>query len=130
MASPFSIFRKNQKVMLAVLDALGDVRLRVPAHHHAGDGNAGGPPIRSWSRRRSSAICGNRISAGCEDSRQKVRTVLTELWQKAGQDPADIDEALQKVGIGPATDEAVVDTWLQARHAEQMGMVVDKDDVQ
>jgi len=127
MASPFSIFRKNQKAMLAFLTLLamfGFVFIPIIMQG-----------MRAQTRKDPVAVKTSKFGNLKESNisrmrtdRQKVRTVLTELGQRAGLNPGFVEQYLD-LNFGLATEAAVVDTWLKARCAQQLGMVVSDDPI-
>ena len=65
--------------------------------------------------------------------RRRILNALVDMTQAAnlpGLPPGYVQLYVnQKLQTGPATEESVVETWLQARYAEQMGMVVSNDTI-
>ena len=126
MASPFSIFRKNQKLMLAVLTLLamfGFVFIPIIMQGMRGTTRTNPLVVKTskFGDLHESNIRTMLIEA------QKVRTVLTELGRAAllstGQNPGYAELEVE-MRFGPATEEAAVNNWLMARYAQQLGMVV------
>lgn len=138
MASPFRIFRKHQKKLLATLGIMAIVAFCVPMGFI--------DYIRSPARAAQAAVKTSKYGDIKERElqklrlrRQKVLDFLQRVQQavvadklEANRQASEEDQvvvnarAAQQVAgmIGPATEEAVVDTWLYARHAEQLGLVV------
>ncbi len=136
MASPFKIFRKHQKVMLALMGVLvmvGFVILpvlmqgmgvqkranpRVVETEAYGDLHESN--LRSMRWRRQAAIrvfqTVGQTLVMAEASPMSVQMVLSQM---APFEAADL-----------TSDEALVETWLLARRAEQLGFVVDEQVVQ
>ncbi|MBN2581020.1 MAG: hypothetical protein JXB10_18705 [Pirellulales bacterium] len=130
MASPFRVFRRNQKVMLAALVLLamfafvfGDVILRI-----AGNAREQNPVVVSTDKfgdlkqsqiqvllQRQSALLG------------VWQLIYAELFnqqnpQLAGRIPLEEFLNLAKAQFGDATEKDVVNGWLAANYAEQMGI--------
>ena len=129
MASPFSVFRKRQKFLMALACLLAIVAFvflpnmgKVIGDKSRGAQNAVVITTSKFGNLRESNLRRMR------DQRQKVRTVLIELGQRAGANPANVERVVDSL-IGSATEQAVVDTWLKARYAEQLGMVVSDDTI-
>ena len=122
MASPFSIFRKNQKVMLAVITILAMFAfVFLPIFmDQMGSTRAQNPVAVKTSK--YGELHESSIENFLEDHR-KVLATLTEVLQMAGAPPALAGRILE-ASFGPATMENVVNSWLLARYAEQMGMVM------
>ena len=127
MASPFSVFRKRQKLMMAILCLLAMVSFVIL------------PYISDLLGLRSSpnrAVVTSKFGSLRESDvaimrqqHQKVLGVLTEVLQRTVADPqmAGRVRAFLESRFGPATEESVVDTWVLARHAESLGMVVNDE---
>jgi len=121
MTSPFSVFRRNQKLMLALLTILtvfGFVFL--PTILDIMGGSKQVNPVAVTSK------YGNlreRDLAWRHSYRLKVLQVISELLARAGM---GAEEAYRRCEMlfGPPTEENLVDSWLLARRAEQLGMVV------
>lgn len=117
MASPFSIFRKNRTAMLAVLTLLamfGFVFLPIIMQGMGGKAAVNPVVVKT-------AKFGNLTQYDLQmlqQRRRRIAAVLSDVFQAAGQNPAMIQSWLSP------TEEAVVNTWLLARYAEQMGLVV------
>ena len=124
MASPFSVFRKNQKVMIAVLGVLAMFAfVFLPIiMEQMGIRTVRNPVVVKTSKYGN--LHGSDVEA-LRRQRQKVLGVLTEAIQTnyPTLPPAIIRQWLE-ARIGPATEEAVVNGWLLARYAEQMGVVI------
>jgi hypothetical protein len=122
MASPFSIFRRRQKVMIAALGVLTMFAfVFIPIIMQGMGGQTQTDPVAV----KTTKFRNLRESELDElmKRRRKVRLVFAELGARAGMDPSRA-EAFVEYFIGPATEEAVVDTWLRARCAEELGIVV------
>jgi len=125
MASPFRVFRKHQKAMIAffglaamvafvflsgpVLDSLmsrsatDDVVVKTTQY-----GSLRASELDSLMRQRSKVL----------GFLQQVRLAVLRA-EGTGETLRNVEGA-----IGPASKEAVVDTWLVAQHAEKLGLVV------
>jgi hypothetical protein len=122
MASPFSIFRKNQKVMIAVLGVLAMFAFVFIPIIMEGMGSR---TIRNPVVVKTSQF-GNLHEyniRNLQSERHRVLGVLNEVMQIAGTPPALAKQWLE-ARIGTASEESVVNSWLVARYAGQMGMVV------
>ena len=117
MASPFSIFRKKQKMMIAVLGIMVMLAfVFIPIIME----RLGGRTVRD------EVVAGTVKFGNLRQSdvqalmhlRQGVLGVLTDVIR--------IQYARQflEAVLGPATDEAVVNSWLLARYAEYQGIAV------
>jgi len=124
MASPFKIFRKHQKVLIATLGLLAMIAfVFLPiVLQQMGLRSTANPVVVKTAKYGD--IRQYELGA-MRQRRQRVISVLEQL-QAAVLAAGGTAEELQgiKSQIGPATEQAVVDTWLLARHAEQLGMVV------
>ena len=127
MASPFSIFRKRQKVMIAALGVLTMFAfVFIPIIMQGMGGQAHTNPVVIKTSKFGNLL--ESDLARLREKRQKVRMVFTELGQKAGANPVELDRIVD-ARIGLATEEAVAETWLKARYAEQLGMVINDETV-
>lgn len=124
MASPFSMFRKRQKLAMAFLCLLAMISFVILPYLQdlIGGGQQGAKnPVAvktsKYGNLYESDI--NRLRA----DRQKVLAVLGELGMVAGGNPQLVEWRLQRE-FGPPTEESVVNSWLLARRAETLGMVV------
>jgi hypothetical protein len=127
MASPFSIFRKRQKVMIAVLGVLTMfafvfIPILMQGSGSRGPANPVAVKTSKFGNLRASDLTALR------ERRQRIRAVFSDLGQKVGVPAAVLERAIDEQ-IGPATDEAVVETWLKARYAQQLGIIVSNDAV-
>lgn len=134
MASPFSIFRKNQKVLMAaatLLSIVAFVFLTGPMmNSFSGSGTRSDEIIARTSK------FGN-ITARQRDVMRQNRMVFVEFLQQlaaglrqastnpAANPAAAAEKVLAVIGGPTVTDKDVVDTWLFAREAEAMGIAVD-----
>ncbi len=122
MASPFSVFRKNQKVMIAVLGVLAMFAfVFIPIIMEGmGSRTVVNPVVVKTSKYGD--LREYDLDA-LRRQRQQILGVLSDVMQISGAPPSLARQWLE-ARIGPATEESVVNTWLLARHAEQMGMVI------
>ena len=125
MPSPFKIFRKREKLMIAVLGLLAMIAFVVL-------------PIimqNMGSRQRSNPRVVTTTQYGdihefqlhrIRQNRQILLGFLRQLQQAvmvAGGETQSVEMAIQE--IGTASEEHVVDSWLLTRRAEELGLVVD-----
>ncbi len=124
MASTFSVFRKNRKLMFAALTLLAMISfVFLPIIlQNMGNRSVANPVAVKTS------LYGNlteRDLAYLVQQQQRVFAVLSELSQMAEIKPSMIHQWLQMtLQMAPPTRDSVVRTWLLARYAQQMGMVV------
>jgi hypothetical protein len=123
MASPFSIFRRNQKLLMAVACLLAIIAfVFLPL---LGD---------NWGLRQRGAAnlpvvvskYGDLLEADLHARRQEHRRVLgalAEIRQAAGEYPQWAQQRAE-AEFGDNTERRVVDNWLLARYAQQLGIVV------
>jgi len=131
MASPFSAFRKHQKFLMATACLLAIIAfVFLPNMSNL---------VRKDSKGRENLIVVKTKKFGdlqqsdldrLRRNRQKVRAVLIQLNQAAGQRsvPVAVQRQVQEMTT-PVTVDALVDTWLRVRRAEEMGMVVSDDTI-
>ena len=127
MASPFSIFRKNQKLMLAALTILamfGFVFL--PIFMDQMSSTKAQNPVAVETSKYGDLR--EREIGTLMEKHRRVLATLTELMQMAGASPSLAGRILEG-SLGPASMENVVNNWLLARYAEQMGMVTSNQTV-
>ena len=124
MASPFKIFRKNQKLWVAgltILAMFGFVFL--PTILDTMGGGSGSNPVAFESK------YGDLHESQLHNLRERhLRTlgILTDILQQSGYPASRIQQQLERM-FGGSTLDAVADSWLLARHAEEMGMVVSNE---
>jgi len=131
MGSPFSVFRKHQRILIATLGLLAMIAfVFLPiVMQTMGSRSVQDPVVVSTARYGS--IKASRLSA-MRGQRQGVLNVLQDLAVTVARSKADrkqVDRALSEIdavwrATGTASQEDVVDTWVMARHAEQLGIVV------
>jgi len=129
MASPFRIWRKHQKALLAALALMAMISFVVLPiiMDMMGSSPARNPVVVSTN------TYGDLHEAKLRTLRQNrdiLRGILQHLQQaavEAGGDPRAI--AMVMYRIGSSSEEEVVDTWLMANRAEQLGLVVSDDTI-
>jgi len=129
MASPFKLFRKNQKIWLAGLTivAMGGFVVLPTVVQMVGDGNQAAALKDVVTTTRYGNL--SRIGLGVlQSERQAVRRFMGEvdrlvrMKQRNSQGPT----LAQMLSTGLSTDEeALVETWLLVNHAEELGIVID-----
>ncbi len=121
MASPFKVFRKNQKlwvVGLIILAMFGFVFLDIIS-----DTMRGGPganPVAFESK------YGNLRESELRNLHERhlvTLGVLTDILRQSGYPASQIQQQLEYM-FGGSTPDNVADSWLLAWHAKEMGMVV------
>lgn len=121
MASPFSIFRKNQKLMIAVLGVLCMFAfVFIPIMMEMMGSRPTANPVvvtTKFGELRESDL------HSLVTQRRKVTAILADLLQMAGNHPAMVQQWVE-YRLGPTTEENVVTNWVLARHAEKMGVVI------
>lgn len=121
MASPFSVFRRNQKVMIAVLGVLAMFAfVFLPIMMESMGSRSQANPVvvtTKYGELRESDI--NALVT----QRRKITSVLADVLGMAGAPPALAHQWVES-RIGPATEDAVVTSWVLARHAEEQGVVI------
>jgi len=122
MASPFSVFRKRQKLAMAVLCLLAMVSfVLLPYLQDIVGGKASVNKVVV-----KTSTYGNLRERDLEilrQQQQRILGVLTDVRQMAGV-PASLARQQVEMFVGPATEQSVVDRWLLAKYAEKMGMVI------
>jgi len=141
MASPFRVFRRHQKKLLATLGIMAIVAFCVPMGFV--------DYVRSPSAASTLVVKTSEYGDISQSELQRLRMqrqqVLNFLFRvqqavvlakreanrnaKTEDQVAETAAAAQQVerAIGPASEEAVVHTWLCARHAERLGLVVSNE---
>ncbi|MEE8452242.1 MAG: SurA N-terminal domain-containing protein [Thermoguttaceae bacterium] len=126
MASPFSIFRKHQKVMIAVLGVLAMFAFVFLSMIQDWVGTRGGAvsnPVVVKTTRYGDLTA--REVEGLSQRRMSVIRFLQQVRQAAGSTGSTGNVAgMYLRRIGDASRERVVDTWLRAKHAERLGIVI------
>ncbi|MCE5269394.1 MAG: hypothetical protein LLG00_16075 [Planctomycetaceae bacterium] len=147
MASPFKVFRKNQKAMLALLTILTMFSfLFIPILMDMMGLRSGGPENPVVAKTSKFGSIKLRDLQHLRESHRKVVMVMTDLKRvaadaeikdliKTGKIPEAYEsqlranaerQAVQEAEsmFGPPTEESLVSTWLMARYAEQEGVIV------
>jgi hypothetical protein len=121
MASPFSIFRKRQKLMMAILCLLAMVSfVLLPNIQQIVGGGSGANKVAVKS---SYGNLTERELGMLRQRQQRVLSVLTIVCQGAGV-PASVARQRVEMLVGSPSEQSVVDRWLLARHAEKMGVII------
>lgn len=131
MASPFRVFRKHQKLMLALLGVLVMVGFVIlPAIMRTME-----DPSRANLRVATTTSYGDLSRSNLEVvrwHRQNAIRFLRGLGQAlimADANHMPVQFALQNIvgdeTVSPTSDEALAETWLLSRRAEELGLVVD-----
>jgi hypothetical protein len=127
MASPFSVFRKNQKVMMAgvtILAIVAFVFLSGPAMRGLGGSGNDAAVVRTTkfgnvSLSQLRLLRENRVIFN--SFLASVRGILDANHQPLG----NVSQVASVIGL--ANDQQVFNKWLFAREAESMGITVDND---
>jgi hypothetical protein len=129
MASPFAIFRKNQKVMLAVVGVLVMLAfVFLPmCSQTMGDRRSGSTNPVVVKTSQFGNLQESDLHAMMVRHRQFL-TIMANLAQLAGIHPM-MAERIASNSFLPATEDNVVDNWLLTNQAQQQGMVVDNASV-
>ena len=129
MASPFKVFRKHQKVMLAgltILAMFSFVFLGVISDL-LGTRQPQNPVVVKTSK--YGKLTGQRFSfhAPGPDLRclQSWQKFIPRHW---GSDPQSSHKLIENI-FGTASDEDLVNTWLKAQRAEEIGMVISNETI-
>lgn len=132
MSSPFTLFRKHQRAMLAVIGILCMIGFSIGGvglMDNMSDQPGGANPVVATAY-------GETLRRG--DIEQLISRHITAIRFLAGCDAAQFNLAsdsqfsemlVQRVEgeLGPATDRNVVDVWIKAERAKRLGMVVSDD---
>ncbi len=124
MTSPFQVFRKNQKMWVAglvILAMFGFVFL--PTILETMGGRGGSNPVAFESK------YGDLHESQLHNLRERhlaTMGILGDLLRQPGVSASDIQQWL-KNRFGGSTLDDVADSWLLARHAKEMGMVVSNE---
>ena len=132
MSSPFTLFRRHQRAMLAVIGILCMIGFSIGGvglMDNMSDQPGGANPVVATAY-------GETLRRG--DVEQLISRHLTAIRFLAGCDAAQYNQAAdspiaemlaQRVEgeLGPATERNVVAVWLKAERAKRMGMVVSDD---
>jgi hypothetical protein len=127
MASPFSVFRKRQKVLMALACLLAIIAfVFLPLFMDSSRGLKVQNPVVVETTQFGNLT--ERDISIMVQQRRKVLNVLTLAMQSGGA-PQNWIKHILDGQIGPATEESVVNYWLLARRAEKMGMVIGKQTI-
>jgi hypothetical protein len=143
MASPFTVFRRNQKIMLAVITvaAMFAFVFLDPLARYIGRNTQRADTVAVETRYgnlRESDLYSLRQTRKIVEEfvRRLVETAIMGLVEKKVVDPRqisiemEINQALRfTVRSKPGTEEAAVETFVLARRAEQMGIVVSDNSI-
>ncbi len=125
MASPFRVFRKHQKAMLAVLGLLAMIAFvflpvvmdQMQTRSYADPVVVATETYGDLTRSEISMMIGRR---------QSLLGFLYQVQQAVQQAGGQATEAMRlSRQIGEATEESVVNTWLFAQKARELGLAVD-----
>jgi hypothetical protein len=128
MASPFRVFRKHQKVLIATLGMLAMIAFVFLS----------GPVLDAIMSRQpqnpvrvSTTAYGDLRASdvdGLMRQRQMLLTIFGQLFAQGDIPPQFAQNAAERI-FGPAEEEAVVNTWLMANKAQSLGLSVGDPDV-
>ncbi|MEN6497012.1 MAG: hypothetical protein ABFD16_22190 [Thermoguttaceae bacterium] len=129
MANPFRAFRKNQKIMLVVLTLLAMVSFVILpiVMDMMGNTPSRDPVVVSTTRYGSLRESQLRV---LRNDREILRGFFQHLAQSAmesGGDPRSLAQLARM--IGPSGEENVVGTWLLAKRAEELGIMVSDSEI-
>jgi len=128
MASPFSIFRRNRKAMLAVLTILtmfGFVFIPIIIEAVGLKGGSGDTETRAVVRTARYGELTNRDIAVMLSNGATLRNIVREIGfavRLAGGEGRAVQRTLNRLGL--VSEDAAVHTWLLAHYAQEMGLVV------
>ncbi len=124
MASPFHIFRKHQKVLIATLGVLAmGAFVFLPIVMDRMDTRATANPVvvktKKYGNLRQYEL--NTM----QDRRRQVLHFLQRVEQAVAESGGrEMNARRFEFELGPATEQNIVDTWLYAEYAKRLGMVV------
>ncbi len=122
MASPFSIFRRNQKTMLAVITILAMFAfVFLPIFMQQMGSTKSQNPVAVKTSKYGDLH--DSDVRNLVDEHHLVLGILSEVLQRAGLPQGAAQRELANT-LGPANAQDVVNNWLMAKYAEQMGMVI------
>ncbi|NLF06887.1 MAG: hypothetical protein GX594_02775 [Pirellulaceae bacterium] len=128
MASPFKVFRKNQKQMLAVLTILTVFSFTFGYMILEMIGSGGGGVAKQAAFNSKYGSLNERELSMLRERHNKVMMALSNILQNMGV-PQQQSQAFLEYNFGGASDEDLANSWLLARRAEELGMIVDKDTI-
>ncbi len=126
MASPFKIFRKNQKMALAILTIIAMGGFIVLPTVLQTMGGRGGPRNQTVVTTRAYGDLDQRALYNLREKRQRVLRFLDLVGRQvaASGGRGQVVAAIQR-RLGTASNERLVQTWLMANRATDLGLVVD-----
>lgn len=123
MASPFSVFRRHQKVLLATLGVAAMIAFVVlPVVSQALHLRGGKDPVVVRTARYGD-LTQHQLQQMVQ-RRQYLLGILERFVQNAMGFRPDLTRL-----FGPASEEAVVDSWLLAREADRLGVVISDETI-
>ncbi len=129
MASPFSVFRKRQKLWMAITCLLAIVAFVFLPNMGSllGRGREGQRDLVVVETKKYGDL---RLSdlATLRWEKQKVRGVLIELKQALVGDSRAAEMVFDE-NFGPVDDDRLIDTWLRVRRAQELGMTVSEESI-
>ncbi|NUQ62547.1 MAG: hypothetical protein HUU20_08665 [Pirellulales bacterium] len=129
MASPFRIFRKHQKAMLAVLGLMAMIAfVFLPILMDQMSTRSVQDPVLATTKAYGD-VTRNQVGMMI-GRRQALLGFLYQIQYAVQQAGAQGTEAMRlSRRIGEATEQSVVDTWLLAQKAEDLGLSVDDETI-
>ena len=124
MASPFKVFRKHQRILIATLGLMAMIAfVFLPILLQLMETRSVQDPVvvktAKYGNIRSSQL---RSMVG---QRQRMRGAVEDVYRAVRQAGGSARQAVVMIGQMSRVDsEAVADTWLLARHAEANGLAV------
>ncbi|HEX5446089.1 MAG TPA: SurA N-terminal domain-containing protein, partial [Pirellulales bacterium] len=127
MASPFHVFRKHQRAMLAVVGILCMIGFSISGVGFLG--NMSDPSVRGEDPVVATAygksLRESEVYALMRQRGLAIRFLGSAIRSGMGEMGRFINpEAFLENVFGPATEQAVVQTWVLAERARRMGLVV------
>ncbi len=124
MASPFHVFRKHQKVLIATLGVLAMVAfVFLPIVMDRMGMRATANPVVVKTKKYGN-IRQYELNI-MQDRRRQVLHFLQRVAQAVAESGGRAMNARQfEFALGPDTEQSVVDTWLCAEYAKRLGLVV------
>ena len=128
MASPFSVFRKHQKFLMALACLLAIIAfVFLPILGETLGLRSRRPVNKVVVTSKYGDLRETDVNALLQEHR-RVLGVLTDVRQMSGEYGLLARQRAEAM-IGPATEEQVVNSWLLARYAQQLGMVVSDEQI-
>ena len=129
MASPFRVFRKHQKILIATLGLMAMIAfvfLSGPVLDAIMSGGQSRDPVRvsttAYGNLRASEV------SALTNQRQMLLGIFEQILVQGAIPPQFVRQAAIQI-FGPAEEDAVVNSWLAARRAESLGMVVNDREI-